>query len=93
MEWARRCLSHRAHRELRDSLFDFSEDSVISPGTGRQGKCVARGAVAHAFIHSLNWETTPYLKIPAILSPGCLTSLSGTYNEPCPFSKRLEGKT
>ena len=64
MEWARRCLSHRAHRELRDSLFDFSEDSVISPGTGRQGKCVARGAVAVGFIHSLNWETTPYLKYP-----------------------------
>ena len=52
MEWARRCLSHRAHRELRDSLFDFSEDSVISPGTARQGRCVAREALAHAFIHS-----------------------------------------
>ena len=49
MEWACRYLSHRA---LRDSLFDFSEDSVISPGTARQGRCVAREALAHAFIHS-----------------------------------------
>ena len=52
MEWARRYLSHTpalaggargARRELRDSLFDFSEDSVIS---------VAREALAHTFIHS-----------------------------------------
>ena len=39
----------------------FSENSVISPGTARQGRCVAKGDKAHPFRRSNGYDKSSKL--------------------------------